>query len=349
MLPRNEMDSSLDSTSEPLRRGRPAAYWVVASWTTLALVSSIACSSSSSTNGAASSSSAASSLSSAERAAGASPIPSAVIRATMNPKGLPDYTGPVGTVVGKITVKGDPAPMVPTGKIPAQCAEARAMYERLFRAGPDGALADTVVGVTGFNGYVPEKNEAVKVRIHGCSFSSRALAVTFGQRIEVENGDQVAYIPHLDGARAPALLVSVPKAPPVALYAREPGVFRLIDDMKHDWMVADVFVFKFATHDVSKEDGMYRIEGIPVGKAMVSARHPRIKTSLDREVEIKAGETLTVDFEIPFDCEEDTPAAEAAAASASALRAPHRRQLCGAQACSSTGIENLLSTRLCAS
>jgi hypothetical protein len=229
----------------------------------------------------------------------------------------------VGTVIGRVVVKGDPAPSVPNLKIPmAQCGEARAMYEKLFRAAPDGSLADTVVGVTGFSGYVPAKSDAVSVRIHGCAFSTRAVTLTFGQRLEVENGDQVAYLPHLDGARAPALLVSVPKAPAVSLYAREPGVFRLIDDMKHDWMVADVFVFKFSTHDVTKEDGTFKIEGIPAGNATVSARHPRIKSSVDRQVEIKAGETLTVDFEIPFDVKKDTPAADASSA-ASATPSAH--------------------------
>lgn len=331
MAPRTKTVSRENSVFWPRLRGRTAAYGVVTSWSLVALVSASACggSSSSSTSGAASASSAAASasvatLSSAERAANAFPIPSAAVRAVNNPRDLPDYAGPVGTVIGKVIVKGDPAPSVPNLKIPmGQCGEAHAMYEKLFRAAPDGALADTVVGVTNYSGYVPAKSDSVSVRIHGCAFNTRAVTLTFGQRLEVENGDQVAYLPHLDGARAPALLVSVPKAPPVSLYAREPGVFRLIDDMKHDWMLADVFVFKFSTHAVTKEDGTFKIEGIPAGNATVSARHPRIKNSIDRQVEIKAGETLTVDFEIPFDAKKDTPSADASnAPSASASARP---------------------------
>jgi hypothetical protein len=51
---------------------------------------------------------------------------------------------------------------------------------------------------------------------------------------------------------------------------------------------------------VTGTDGHYRIDGIPAGKAKVSAYLPAIRKTVDRKIVVKAGEATKVDLVIPF-------------------------------------------------
>jgi hypothetical protein len=242
---------------------------------------------------------------------GGIPLPADAIAHVLNPDGRAEYKGPTGAVEGVVRVKGSPPPDRPGRRPPLGCGEAHGMYEKLFRVGKGGALADAIVGVTDYDGFVPAREEATLVAIRGCAFDRRTIAMTYGQRVEVQNTDErEAYVPHLDGARMPALMVAIPRGDVVRMYPPRPGHYMLQDDMKHSWMEAEVFVFKFPTHDVTKADGSFRVEGVPVGKVKVSARHPVIDQTIDKQVEIKAGETAHVECEITY--QPPAPAAEPA-------------------------------------
>lgn len=237
-----------------------------------------------------------------EAAVGQPASPEAVAKA-MNPKGQAPYSGPVGSLRGHVRIKGDPPPdtglSFPVGK----CGEAAAAYGRLFRVGQDGALADALVTVVNYDAFVPERDEAEKVTLHGCALSRRTLALSFGQRLEVANLDPIeSYMPYLDGGAFTAVMVAVPKGAPVKLYPQEPGHYMLRDQLAKPFLTAEVFVLKFATHDVTDLDGEFEIKGIPVGKVMTAAFLPSIGKDTRKEIEIKEGEN-TLDFELAFSLE----------------------------------------------
>jgi hypothetical protein len=94
----------------------------------------------------------------------------------------------------------------------------------------------------------------------------------------------------------------------------------LTDDIKV-FMMADVYVLKYSTHDVTSLDGRYEISGIPVGKSHLNAVLPGTQSGVDKEIEIKAGETLEVPLELHFDAK----AYAAAVASAAAAQPPPKR------------------------
>ena len=243
--------------------------------------------------------------------AGGIPLAASAVLAVNNPANEPVYAGKTGAVEGFVKAIGLP-PLDTTNPPPppssTKCAESRAMYLKQFRTGPDGALADAIVGVTGYDGYVPATGEAKTVHIKGCAFDTRTVTLTFGQRLEVKNHDGEAYLPHLNGARNPALMVAMPNGDAVRIYPREPGRYLLTDDIKHPWMGIDVFVFKYATHDVTRADGRYRIEGIPAGRVKVSVWHPQIAQSVEKLVDVRAGETLKgVDFEVAHEAPKAAP------------------------------------------
>jgi hypothetical protein len=290
----------------------------------LALLSAVACQKSSPPVGASASTSAAASASvkpfaPAAPVASASPIPLEVVSKTVNPKNEPAYTGPTGSVKGVVTASGDQSPDTPAhvAKIKGACPEGRASYAKLFREGMMRSLADVLVAVTGYAGYVPEKNPKVTIAARGCAFSTRTLAATFGQTIEVVSKDGEAYVPNLLGSRAEAQLLAIPGGAASPLFPPAPGHYVLTDDIKV-FMLTDVFVLKYPTHDVTSLDGHFEIKDIPVGKVTISALLPATHAVVEKEIEIKAGETLDLSLTLPFDAKAFAKAATSAAPAPSA-------------------------------
>jgi hypothetical protein len=101
-------------------------------------------------------------------------------------------------------------------------------------------------------------------------------------------------------------MVAVPKGDAVKLYPQRDGRYLLRDQMKRPFLVSNVFVLKFPTHDVTGADGRYEIRGIPVGKVKVNALLPAVRKAVEEEVEIKEGEN-TLDLVIEYDADKDKP------------------------------------------
>jgi hypothetical protein len=247
------------------------------------------------------------------------PGPTDKIVDAVNPKHEQPYSGPRGTLKGTVRIDGDPP--VDTGlKFPAHCKDSAATYSKLFRVGLDKTLADAMVAITGYAGFVPATDEALKITIHRCVPSRRTYALTFGQRVEISNLDEKdSYLPYLDGLPFRSVMVAIPTGAPIKLYPNvaSPAHYMLRDQMDSG-LVADVFVLNYATHDVTGLDGQYEIKNVPVGKVRVNAFLPVIGKSDAKDVEIKEGDN-TLDFTMHFDAEKDLPKAKpAASASTSA-------------------------------
>lgn len=245
----------------------------------------------------------------------------------LNPTHDQPYAGATGTLKGRVRIEGDPPPDTKL-TFPERCKESAATYGKLFRVGLEGALADAMVAVTGYKGFVPARGPAMPIPVRGCAAKKRTVVMTYGQRLDVANIDRgESHIPFLDGAPAKAGMVAVPGGEPVKLYPLEPGHYMLRDQMPTG-LVADVFVLKYATHDVTDLDGQFEIKGIPVGKVRVDVFLPVIGKSEGKEFEIKAGAN-TLDFTLKFDAAKDLPKpapAPAPAASASASAGPRPPQ-----------------------
>jgi hypothetical protein len=239
----------------------------------------------------------------------AGPYDTDAVVAAVNPDHRPRYTGPKGTLRGTIRVDGDPPPDTKL-KFPPRCTGSEAAYGKLFRVGLDHALADVLVAVTkyGERGYVAPADEAVKVLLKDCVPSKLTYTVTFGQRIDVSNGDRdSSYLPYLDGAKSKNIMVSVPHALPIKLYPSgpSPAHYMLRDDVGSG-LTANIFLLNYATHDVTGLDGRFEIKNIPVGKVRVDAMLPVIGKSDGKEIEIVEGDN-TFDLTLHFDAAKDLP------------------------------------------
>lgn len=223
----------------------------------------------------------------------------------LNPKNLPVYSGPVGSVSGAVTISGDEPPLVPemASKLDAlptgACPRARELHRKLYRQGAHRTLADVLVTVTEYQGFLPARGDAVRVETRGCAFDARILAMTYGQHLDVFNFDNQGYMPRLVGTASYALRVALPGGPPVPVFAPKPGQYTLIDQTR-DYMRSDLFVLNYPTFAVTGLDGKFRIEGVPVGKVKVSAYAPALGKVVEQSVEIQAGTDKPITFEVAF-------------------------------------------------
>ncbi len=224
------------------------------------------------------------------------------VRLVVNPRGRAPYSGPVGTIRGTVTAVGDQAPILDdvSQKIPDKCKGARLVYGRRFREGMLRSLADVLVAVTGYDGFVPAKSEAVRAVSKDCAWDSRTYVLTYGQRIDVVNEGPESHLPRLVGDPLKAVMVAIPKGDPVKIYPSKPGRFALVDQMSN-YMSAEVFVLKYPTAAVTGLDGKFEITGIPVGEVKVNAMLPSTNQVAEKTVKIEAGKTVDVNLEIRFD------------------------------------------------
>jgi len=240
-----------------------------------------------------------------------------LVSKVVNPQNEPAYSGPTGAVSGVVTGSGDLPPVATAhlAQIKGACPEGRELYGHIFREGMMRSLADVLVAVTGYSGYLPEKEPKQTVAARGCAYNTRTIALTFGQTIDVVSKDGEGYAPNLLGSHMKAQLLALPGGAPSKLYPPEPGHYALTDDLKV-FMLADVFVLKYSTHDVTSLDGHYEIKGIPVGKARISALLPATQVVVEKDIEIKAGETLNLPLQIAFNAKAYAAAAAGAVAAA---------------------------------
>jgi len=106
---------------------------------------------------------------------------------SLNPQGLPAYSGPVGGVRGMVTVSGDAPPTLQevAAKIPDTCPRALEMQRKLFREGLERSLADVLITVTEYQGFIKPRSETVRVEAKGCAFDANVIGMVYGQRLDV--------------------------------------------------------------------------------------------------------------------------------------------------------------------
>jgi hypothetical protein len=238
----------------------------------------------------------------ATSASDAFPLTADQIRQIVNPKDAPAYDGPTGVVEGTVHVTGD-KPLVRTlAGVPKGCENAQAIHGPTYRAGPKGELADALVGVIGYSGYLAPSHDDKVVTIRDCALEPTVIDLSLGQRLMIGNVDTQMYMPQTAAKQYVGRLAMKDQSP-VPVFFTAPGAYAMSwilgDPPAGGYPIATVFVIPNALHMVTGLDGSFRIAGIPVGKARVTASHLDMPES-QTEVEIKAGEVTKVDLTMTF-------------------------------------------------
>jgi hypothetical protein len=184
-------------------------------------------------------------------------------------------------------------------KIPENCPRAIELERKLFRQGLNRSLADVLITVTEYQGYLRPRTDTVAVDAKGCAFDAKVMALVYGQHIDVFNRDPLAYMPRLVGVSSYALRVAMPGGAPVPVFPPNPGRYLLVDETR-DYMRSEVYVLNYPTFDVTGLDGAFEITGIPAGEVKVTAFSPALGKVSEQRVKIQAGVIQDLSFDLAF-------------------------------------------------
>jgi len=209
--------------------------------------------------------------------------------------------GTSGTIVGhvRLTAPAPPSPVIRMGGDPKCSAAAggkRVTQDFVVRSA-DGGLANTFVNLQGSFPATPVPTEPVTLDQRGCIFVPRMIGVRVGQAIQVMNSDDTAHNVHSLSTRGGnAFNVSQPrKGMTNRLPVKSEDVVMRIKCDLHPWMVAWVGVVPHPYFAVSGGDGSFTIARVPPGRHTIQTWHEAYGR-LTRTVDVKAGQTTTVDF-----------------------------------------------------
>jgi plastocyanin len=160
----------------------------------------------------------------------------------------------------------------------------------------DGGLANAFVDVQGKFPAGAAPTAPVTIDQKNCMFTPRVVGARVGQALKFTNSDPTAHNVHSLSSRGNAFNVSQPRAGMMSTFQlkSEDVVMRIKCDL-HGRMVSYVGVAAHPYFAVSGADGAFRITGVPAGKYPIRVWHERYGR-LTANVDVKAGQTATVDF-----------------------------------------------------
>ena len=208
--------------------------------------------------------------------------------------------GATGTIVGhvRLTAPAPRSPIIRTGADPRCSAAAggKRLTQDYVVRGADGGLANTFVSLQGAFPTVPASTQPVTVDQRGCLFVPRVVGAQVGQTLQVTNSDDTAHNVHSLSTHGNAFNVSQPnKGMTSKLPLKSEDVVMRIKCDIHPWMVAWVGVVRHPYFAVSGGDGSFTIGRVPPGRHTIRTWHEAYGP-LTQTVDVKAGQTATVDF-----------------------------------------------------
>ena len=209
--------------------------------------------------------------------------------------------GGTGTIQGHVRLSG-PAPgnpIIRMGMDP-MCARANAgpakpVQEIVVRSA-DGGLANVFVTLKGTFPKVAPPSAPVIIRQVKCVDQPRVVGAMVGQTLRVVNSDTLAHETHSVTTTANTFKVTQPHSDMVFDYTLKTPeeMLRLACDV-HRWMTAWVGVEPHPYFNVTNDAGSFTIANVPAGHHQIRAWHERYGW-LTKTVDVKAGQTATIDF-----------------------------------------------------
>lgn len=196
-----------------------------------------------------------------------------------------------GTV--EVEVKYNGAPVVEKIKVNKDTEKCgtEATIEKVVVGGNKG-LANAVASVPGAKG-----GKAVKGVIDqkGCKFVPHVAVMSPGE-IEIKNSDDILHNIHTYSTANPAINKAQPKFKKTMTEKFDkPEMIKVTCDV-HSWMLGWVAVTP-GPAAVTDNNGVAKIENVPAGKQKVEVWHETLGKQ-EKEVDVKAGQTTKVSFEM---------------------------------------------------
>ncbi|MCP4245678.1 MAG: hypothetical protein GY778_01385 [bacterium] len=205
-----------------------------------------------------------------------------------------------GAIEGKVGFTGKPRrnPLIQMGADP-NCLSINAgkkVIQKLVDLHRDRTVGNVFVHVTGdLPGAAPPAEPAV-IEQEGCIYHPRIGGAVVGPTLKVRNNDSTLHNVHALSKVGNDFNVGQPKAGMEYDYKLRKGevMLRIKCDV-HPWMVGYLGVKTHPYFAVTGDAGTFRIEGVPAGTHTLQAWQEKLGT-VDQQVEVKEGETATVEF-----------------------------------------------------
>src|SRR6266851_2914044 len=167
-----------------------------------------------------------------------------------------------------------------------------ALIEKVVVGGNKG-LANAVVSVPA----AKSSGKAAKATIdqHGCKFVPHVVAMSPGE-LELKNSDDILHNIHTYSTANPSINKAQPKFKKVMTEKLEKPEYVKITCDVHSWMLGWVAVTP-GPAAVTDGSGVAKLENVPAGKQKVEVWHETLGKQ-EKEVEVKAGQTTKVSFEM---------------------------------------------------
>jgi plastocyanin len=207
--------------------------------------------------------------------------------------GLPGATaqGGGGTIEAEVKFSG-PAQIekIKVNKDTEKCGT-EAVTEKVA-VGANRGLANAVVSAPGGKGA--SKAKAV-IDQKGCKFVPHVVVMQPGE-LEIKNSDDILHNIHTYSTANPSINKAQPKFKKTMTEKFEkPEIVKVTCDV-HSWMLGWVAVVP-GPAAVTDKDGVAKIENVPAGKQKIEVWHETLGKQ-EKEVEVKAGQTTKVSFEM---------------------------------------------------
>ncbi len=208
-----------------------------------------------------------------------------------------------GAIAGTVVYDGPRYPMQPINmeadpRCMAQHTEEPALHESLV-LGAEGTLGNVLVEVIdgpALGLETPVPTEPATLDQHGCRYSPRVLVVRAGQPLRILNPDGTTHNVHMMARVNDQVNLGMrPDRTEATVTFEEPEEIFPVKCDVHPWMRAYCAVLTHPFHAVTPGAGQYAIDALPPGTYTLRAWHELLGTR-EAEIEVKAGETATLNF-----------------------------------------------------
>ncbi len=198
-----------------------------------------------------------------------------------------------GTIEADVKYNGAPViEKLKTNKDVEQCGTEQSLEK--VAVGANKGLASAVVAVAGAKGGGAAKKVVLDQK--GCKFQPYVVATAPGD-VDIANSDGILHNVHTYSTANAAINKAQPKFKKVMTEKFDKPEFIKVQCDVHSWMLGWIAVVPNGHHGITDASGVTKIDNVPAGKHTVEVWHPELGKQT-KEVEVKAGQTTKVSFEM---------------------------------------------------
>ena len=186
----------------------------------------------------------------------------------------------------------------PTGKLQRLPGQNNGpLYQAPARtSAPVDEVSNVVIYLPGTAGG-PNKVSHAKMNQKNRQFSPYVLPILQGSTVDFVNGDGIFHSVYSQCDCAPFHLPEFPQGESRSITFPQPGDVELFCAI-HAEMNAHILVLDTGFFTMPDSDHKFKLEGIPAGRRVVKAWHPRLKNPVTRIIEVPASGSLHLDLSL---------------------------------------------------